>query len=159
MLFNTNTSLASQILHWWETLSVLPGGNWLFSKGLGLLIPYTGSIEPLVLELRPGYAKVQIQDQKAVRNHLESVHAIALANLGEFVGGLATITQLQETQQAIVTELKYEFLKKARGTLTAEATANLPEIIGDTDVLIESLIRNEAGEVVTRCWATWKIRA
>lgn len=103
----------------WDRLSPLPGGNQLFSRLLGRRIPYTGSIHPQVLQLAPGFATIQMKDQRSLRNHLDSVHAIALTNLAELTGNAALAYSLPDDARFIVTELTMRYLKKARGTITA----------------------------------------
>lgn len=141
----------------WARLSPLPGGRSLFSRMLGLMIPYTGSIHPLVLELRPGYAKVQMRDRRAVRNHLRSIHAIALMNLGEVTTGLAMSLAMPDEARGIVTGLSMEYLKKARGVLTAECTAPPfdASVSGRHDFHAE--IVDESGDVVARATAHWLV--
>jgi acyl-coenzyme A thioesterase PaaI-like protein len=121
------------------------------------MIPYTGSIHPLVLELRPGYAKVQMRDRRAVRNHLRSIHAIALMNLGEVTTGLAMTLAMPDDARGIVTGLSMEYLKKARGLLTAECTA--PRF--DASVSAQHDFRADrgaaSGAVVARATAHWLV--
>src|SRR5690606_20099926 len=100
-------------------LKHLPGGPKLFDAFMAQNIPYTGSIRAEVEVLRAGYAKVFLKDRPAVRNHLASIHAAALANLAEYAGNLALAYSLPDDARFIVKTLHVEYLKKARGTLSA----------------------------------------
>ncbi len=141
----------------WQRVSKLPGGGRLFGKVMGQAAPYTGTIDPEVVELRPGHARVRMRDRRGVRNHLNSVHAMALCNLAEAATGLAVVTSLPPTARAILVGFQIEYVKKARGTLIAECDAEVPDASVDRDVEIEGLIRDRGGDVVARATARWRV--
>ncbi len=151
-------SPGERILHRWRQLERLPGGRWLFSRLLDRFVPYSGSIGPQILALEAGHARVAVRDRPRVRNHLNSVHAIALANLGELTSGLALLTALDPGTRGIVVQLTIEYFKKARGTLTAEANCRAPEVEGeDVEHLAVADIRDSTDEVVARTTVRWRI--
>ena len=146
----------NRILRWWQRLSSLPAGSLLFSYFLGWYAPYSGTIGSRVEALQPGFAKVSLRDRRAVRNHLKSIHAIALMNLGEIATGLAVLTALPSDMRGIVLGLQAEYLKKSRGRLTAEANFKMPAQIDDnTSCEVKTEIVDEAGDLVAVVRATW----
>jgi len=140
---------------WWARLSPFPCGKWLFSKLVGFLIPYTGSISPIILQCRPGFAEVMIKDGRRLRNHLGSLHALALANLGEFTTGLAIHFAMQRNTRAILTHLSCDFVKKARGTITASAAVELSERHEEGPVVVEAKLFDPQKNLVAKVSATW----
>ncbi|MFK7997280.1 MAG: hotdog fold domain-containing protein [Granulosicoccus sp.] len=146
-----------KLLRIWNRCAGLPLGNRLFSRILGKVIPYTGSIHARVDHLEPGHAIVVLPDRRRVRNHLNSVHAIALANMAELSTGLAMISGLPAGMNAILVGLNVSYEKKARGELRAECKCSVPDGDDRHEVAIDTEIRDLAGDVVTRATATWLV--
>jgi len=121
------------------------------------MVPYTASIGATVLDFEPGHARVLLPDRRRVRNHLRSIHAVALANLGELSTGLALIGALGPELRAILTGLEVTYMKKARGQLIAEARCTVPEVGEGIEHIVESEIRDEAGDVVAITRARWRL--
>ena len=152
------------LLKLWQRIQRLPFNMGLkqtiFKRIISRKVPYTGSVHPVVIHLESGFAKVKMRDRRAVRNHLNSIHAIALANLGEFSSGIAMLTALPPSVSSIVTDLQITFNKKARGTLIAEGRASPPQIVRDEEVesMAYAMIYDEEGDAVAEVAVTWRLR-
>ena len=153
----TVTSPGRELRDAWERSRRFPAGDRLFSWALGRMVPYTGSIGAVVRELAPGRVRVELADRRKVRNHLDSIHAVALMNLGEMSTGLAVITGLPDDARAILVRLSIEYVKKARGTLTSECSIEPPKANERREVEAEAVIRDAAGDVVAKAAACWLV--
>jgi acyl-coenzyme A thioesterase PaaI-like protein len=134
----------------WNRLSPLPGGKAIFSRLVGIVAPYTGTIGATVQELRRGYGRAVLRDRRAVRNHLSSVHAIALVNLAEMTGNAALAYSLPEDARFIVAGMSIDYLKKARGDITAECECAIPDSSERRELEVPVTLRDRTGEVVAR---------
>lgn len=132
----------------WDRLSKVPGGAALFSRLVGLAAPYTGSMGARVVELRRGFARTELADRRRVRNHLDCIHAIALANLAELTGNVAVAYTLPDDARFIVAGMSIDYLKKARGTITG--TAACPYFTGSEkeEYEIEVSLKDAKGDEV-----------
>lgn len=146
----------SHILGLWRRLSQRPGGRWVFMRLLGRMVPYTGALGARVEELAPGHAVASLRDRRTVRNHLRSVHAVALLNLGELATGLAVLTSLPPGIRGIVTGLSARYHAKARGRVVAECRAPEAWEPGET-VEAVARITDPSGKEVATVTARWKL--
>ncbi len=153
-----NVAPEQRLMIMWNRYGGTALGRKIFSFILGRTAPYSGSIKALVLSLEKGKTQIALKDRRAVRNHLRSVHAIALANLGELASGLAMISAISPQTRAIVVNLEIEYLKKARGYLVATGTAEPPEIITESvNSLAIAEIVDDEGDVVSRVKVHWRL--
>ncbi|MEM7447453.1 MAG: hotdog fold domain-containing protein [Myxococcota bacterium] len=143
-------SKGNRIRQIWDALHHVPGGTRLFSAFVGRMAPYTGSIGAHVEELRCGFARVTLPDRPKVRNHLRSVHAVALVNLAELAGNIALAYSLPDDARFIVAGLEIEYLKKARGTITATSEAPTVESNQRDEYLVPVRLNDAQGVLVAQ---------
>ncbi|BAH38419.1 hypothetical protein GAU_1377 [Gemmatimonas aurantiaca T-27] len=154
----TYPAAGATLLANWERLHRLPFGKRLFSWAVGRTAPYTGTIGGLYTDVRPGYARVELRDRRRVRNHLASVHAVALVNLAEMTSGVALLTALPPGVRGIVTGLSISYTKKARGTLVCETHTESPrDVQANTVQAVDAIVRDAAGDEVARCTVQWRL--
>ena len=141
-----------RILDLYRRLAGKPGGRWLFSKLVCFKAPYFASIAPRIVSLAPQRGVARIKHRRRVTNHIGTVHAIALCNLAEFVGGLTTDVSIPRSMRWIPKGMTVEYLKRATGTMRATATPSVPphEATEGYDLPFAVVIANDAGETVFR---------
>ena len=141
----------------WKRLSPIPGGKGVFSRLVGRTAPYTGTIKARVEHLEPGFARCRLKDRRGIRNHLRSIHAIALANFIEETTGLAMVSAVPQGMRGIVVHIEIDYMKKARGALEAECQAPRVTPGESNDYIVETHVKNSAGDVVASGRVHWRI--
>lgn len=135
----------------------MPGGQWLFTQIYCFLVPYSGTVGPRIRVLEPGHAEVEIPDRRRNRQHLGSVHAIALLNAAEQASGLATLAALPNGIRGIVTQISMQYLKKARGTIRAVSRVDVPVVTSDMELDVNADCIDRDGTVVAKATVRWRL--
>ena len=147
------------LLRLWRRLRPLPGGTRLFSLVFGWRVPYSGSVRPHIRVLAPGHAEVEIKDRRANRQHLGSIHAVALVNLAEQTSGLALLTALPDGIRGIVTQISMQYHKKARGPIRAVCDVTAPAVSGDMEFDVTADCLDRSGDMVATATVRWRLGA
>ncbi|MFK8011190.1 MAG: DUF4442 domain-containing protein [Marinicellaceae bacterium] len=145
---NSNESPGEKILTTWNKLKDKPFGKKLFSRGVGKLAAYTGTIKALVTHVEPGHCQSLLKERRRNKNHLKSIHAVALINLGEMTSGLAVLSGMSNQVRGILTKMEMEYIKKAKGDLTAECICEIPNIDDNLDYTVKTIIKDASGDIV-----------
>lgn len=132
-------------------------GTYVFRWFIRIFAPYSASIYPNVMILEPGYCRAMICQRRALGNPFQSIHALALGNLGELVSGLAFLTTIPKGSRGIVTAFNIEYFKKARGRIYGESRTAFPS--SDGPFLVEAVLKDESGARVAKTTATWEVGA
>jgi acyl-coenzyme A thioesterase PaaI-like protein len=143
----------------YEAARRAPFGRSLFSQALRWAAPYFRTIPAQVDDARPGKVVLRMRDRFRVHNHLGTVHAIALCNLAEMAMGLAAEVTIPPSHRWIPKGMTVEYLAKARGTMRAEATLELPPSLPDkSEIAVPVSVTDPGGQevftAVIRIWVT-----
>ena len=148
--------MSASVLSLYRRITRWPAGGWTFSRLICLKAPYFATIAPRFVALEPGRCEVRMRDRRRVRNHIGTVHAIALCNLAELSAGVMTDATIPADMRWIPRGMNVEYLKKAVGTLHGIAT---PETAARTsndgyEWPVAVQVTDAAGEAVFRARVT-----
>ena len=141
--------MAGSTLNLLRRIQKWPAGLWIFSRLVCLKAPYFASIRPVFIRLEPGCARARIKKRRAVTNHLGTVHAIAMANLCEFVGGILMDISINPEMRWIPRGMNIRYLALAKTSLTAECKIENWDWCEPQDVLLKVTVSDESGNIVS----------
>ena len=144
--------MPTPLLDLYRRLVRWPGGRWLFAKLVCWKAPYFASITPRIEALEPGRGVASIAHRHRVTNHIGTVHAIALCNLAEFIGGLTCEVSIPPAMRWIPKGMDVRYLKKAVGRMRATATPAFAPHAADEgyELPFDILIEDPQGDAVLR---------
>lgn len=143
------------VLRAWTRLSRLPFGGRLFARVFTVKTPYAATIRPQFAVLEPHRVELVVRDRRRVRNHVGTVHAIALCNGLETAAGTLAEVTVPRDMRWIPKGMDVAYTAKAAGdvrcvaeTDPAQWTSDAPEVdvrvrgtLADGTVAIEGVIR------------------
>ena len=144
--------MSTDVLALYRGLASKPLGRWLFARLICWKAPYFASISPRIQSLEPNRGEASLRHRRKLTNHIGTVHAIALCNLAEFIGGLTTDVSIPRSMRWIPKGMTVEYLKKATGTMHAVATpAFVPQQAEEGyELPVDVVVSNDQGEAVFR---------
>ncbi|MEO0337397.1 MAG: hotdog fold domain-containing protein, partial [Pseudomonadota bacterium] len=123
------------VFHMFSRLSGWPLGKYIFARLFCFKAPYFGTIKPIFYVVEPGKCVAKIKKRRAVLNHIGTVHAIAMCNLAEAVGGLCIEVTLPKHLRWIPRGMTVEYLKKAETELEGVCEIDADSlVVGDNKV-------------------------
>jgi acyl-coenzyme A thioesterase PaaI-like protein len=142
-------SSLNPVLSMWHKFSAYPFGKFLFSQFVQYKAPYFKTVNAMVEELRPNYARLKIKKRRAVENHIGTVHVIAICNLLEMAMGACAEASIPKHLRWIPKGMSVDYTAKAGSDITGIAQID-PEQWrpGDLDVVITAL--DDKGVVVLK---------
>ena len=146
---STKSNNGNFVLTAWQRLSSYPGGKWLFSRIVCFRAPYFSTIRPVFLALQPGHSIVRMTKRRRVKNHIGTVHAIAMCNLAELAAGTMTEVTVPVSHRWIPKGMTVEYLARAETALIAEATIDpIPRFADAVEVPVIVNVTDEADRPV-----------
>ena len=113
-----------------------PLALWAISKAVCRTAPYFSTIRPRFTTLEPGHVEAHIPLRKPVTNHLGTMHAIAMCNAAEFVGGCLMELSCHGGLRWIPVGMEVEYVALAKTDLRAVC-------------IVEAYQTTEPGELIT----------
>jgi acyl-coenzyme A thioesterase PaaI-like protein len=143
----------SQILNLFNSV-----GPAQFSAAVCEIAPYFSTIQPLVTALRPGYAEATVPLRREVANHLGTMHAIALCNAAELVGGTMTDASLPAGYRWIPKGMTVEYLAKVKTDIRAVSDGSAIDWSAAGDKVVPVEVFDTSGKKVFAARITMDVK-
>lgn len=107
---------------------------------LGRSIRFAGTAGVRVEKLTDYEAILTLKNRKKVQNHLGSIHAAAMALLGESATGFLVGMSVPDDRVPVIKTMKIDYVKRCTGDLRAHAKLSVEDV--------QRIYREEKGEVL-----------
>ena len=149
---------------------------------VAVVSPYSGPVDARFQAITPTGCTATIVERPWLHNPFRSLHAVALANLGELTGAIVRCSRafprgrIADIRRAdfphaspqavlnacdkvgyrgIVTKLTTRYVKKARGVITAKVVVSLPTT--PCEFLVSTEMTDESGDIVAITETAWTL--
>lgn len=141
----------------YKQLEKLPFGKKIFTLLVCFKAPYFRSIKPTITVMEEGRVEATITQHRAIQNHIQTIHAIAVCNLCELAMGMLVEATIPKNLRWLPIAMDVKYLKKTMGTVTAITTAKKEDFKpGNLDIKID--IFNSTNEIVDTAVITINIK-
>ena len=131
----------------YQKVTKYPFGKFFFNKGIGFVSPFFGKLKPHVIDLKPAFCVVEIQDRHGLRNHIGTINAGAMCSLAELTAGMAVDAAIPSRFRWLPKGMSVSYVKKAKGTLRAQCEFD-SKLLKQGDVVIPLKIRDKENDTV-----------
>ena len=126
----------------------------------GRVVPYVGTSGLRYEELSTERVVVSIRNRRPVQNHINGVHAAAMALLAETATGFVVGMNLSDDKLPLIKSLKVDYYKRTKGDMRAVATLtaeqrHLIKTEPKGEVLVPVVVTDESGEEPIQCTMLW----
>jgi len=116
--------------------------SWLLSQLFGRAIKFAGTASIVIKQLDFQQAVLVQGNFRKVQNHIGSVHAAAMALLGESASGFLVGMHVPDDRLPLLKSMHPDYVKRATGKLTAIATLSHEQI--------QQIREQEKGEITIK---------
>lgn len=132
----------------------------VISRIFGRVVPYVGTSGLRYEELTSERVVVSIRNRRPIQNHINGVHAAAMALLAETATGFAVGMNLPDDKLPLIKTLKVDYVKRTKGDMRAVATLTKEQVRQirtepKGEVSVPVIVTDESGEEPIRCEMLW----
>eukprot|EP00760_Papus_ankaliazontas_P030594 PhM_4_TR4918/c0_g1_i1/m.96892 len=127
---------------------------------LGRKIPFVSTSSVVIDSLNQHKSIVSINNRKKVQNHIGGVHACAMTLVAETATGILFGMTVPDTHIPLCKSIKVDFVRRAEGGLTAQATLNendIKKILSSDkgDLVVPCIVRDDSGKQPIKVECVW----
>ena len=133
---------------------------WLRNKVMGRAVPFTGTAGLNYVQMAPERVEIAVANVRRVQNHIEGVHAAAMALLAETATGMVVGMNVRDDCLPLAKTMRVDFKRRAQGGLRAVATLSDAQraLMQQTDkgeVSVAVQVSDASGEQPIQCEFIW----